>query len=157
MSPVSDSTPKSSAGPVEDVPSPVESNGTRTPTSRKPSRNPWTLFMKMQVGADEAEVRGFFGEHGSGIIRVHYPQSIAGKAQKIAYVEFGDEEAMKAALEGHAETLQGLVPEVKQALDREGGYRGRGGGSRGRFISRGLAAAGLAKSIGGGRNSPQVS
>ena len=37
------------------------------------------------------------------ILRVNYPQNHAGKAQKIAYVEFGDEEAMKAALEGHAE------------------------------------------------------
>lgn len=37
------------------------------------------------------------------IIRVNYPQNHAGKAQKIAYVEFGDEEAMRAALEGHAE------------------------------------------------------
>jgi hypothetical protein len=132
MSPVSDSTPKSSAGPVEDVPSPVESNGTRTPTSRKPSRNPWTLFMKMQVGADEAEVRGFFGEHGGGvrlmnravfiilkysqIIRVHYPQSVPGKAQKIAYVEFGDEEAMKAALEGHAEVGWHLMNQLPKRL-----------------------------------------
>ena len=37
------------------------------------------------------------------IIRVNYPPTQAGKAQKIAYVEFGDEEAMKAALAGHAE------------------------------------------------------
>lgn len=67
ISPVSDSTPKSAAGPVEDVPSPVESNGARTPTSRKPPRNPWTLFMKMQVGADDTKIRSFFGEHESGV------------------------------------------------------------------------------------------
>ena len=117
VSPVSDSAPKSAAGPTEDVPSPAESNGARTPTSRKPARNPWTLFVRIQVGANEAEIREFFGEHGAGvgltscaaftvlkylqIIRVNYPQNHAGKAQKIAYVEFGDEEAMKAALEGH--------------------------------------------------------
>ena len=117
ISPVSDSAPKST-GPIEDVSSPVESNGTRTPTSRKPARNPWTLFMRIQAGANEEEIREFFGEHGAGvglkncvifaklkhfqIIRVNYPQNHAGKAQKIAYVEFGDEEAMKAALEGHA-------------------------------------------------------
>jgi len=119
VSPASDSAQKSTAGPTEDVPSPVGSNGTRTPTSRKPARNPWTLFVRTQVGANEADIREFFGEHGTGvcsmnrvvsailsclqIIRVNYPQNHAGKAQKIAYVEFGDEEAMKAALEGHAE------------------------------------------------------
>lgn len=75
--------------------------------------------MRMQVGANEAEIREFFKEHGAGvgstdrvafnvlrhsqIIRVSYPQNPTGKAQRIAYVEFGDEEAMKAALEGHAE------------------------------------------------------
>lgn len=42
------------------------------------------------------------------------------------------------------QTLHGYQPEVRQAPDREGGFRGRGG-SRGRFISRGLVAAGLAK------------
>lgn len=161
VSPVSDSAPKSTAGPTEDVPSPAESNGAHTPTSRKPSRNPWTLFMRMQVGANEGEIREFFGKNGVGIIRVNYPQSHAGKAQKIAYVEFGDEEAMKAALEGHAETLHDLVPEIKQATDREsreGGFRGRGGpGGRGRFFSRGLAAAGLARPPGVGGSNPQVS
>ena len=119
ISPISDSAHKSAAGPAEDIPSPAESNGTRTPTSQKPSRNPWTLFLRMQIGATEAEIRDFFGEHRAGvgltncmvfimlkrlqIIRVNYPLSHAGKAQKHAYVEFGDEEAMKAALEGHAE------------------------------------------------------
>jgi len=102
----------------------------------------------MQVGANEAEIREFFGQHGVGIIRVNYPQNHAGRVQKIAYVEFGDEEAMREALEGHAETLQGVIPEVKQAADRdshESGFRGRGGpGGRGRFVSRGLVAAGLA-------------
>jgi len=125
ISPVSDSVPKSAAGPTEDISSPAEGNGARTPTSRKPARNPWTLFLRMQVGATETEIREFFGDHGAGvglmnclmstilkqlqIIRVNYPQSHAGKAQKIAYVEFGDEEAMRAALEGHAE-VSGCLP-----------------------------------------------
>lgn len=125
VSPVSDSTPKSTAGRVEDVPSPVENNGTRTPTSRKSSRNPWTLFMKTEVSANETEIRGFFGKYrdkvGSTIrivlailkyqqiIRVNYPQNQHGKAQKIAYVEFEDENTMKAALEGHAEVGVCLV------------------------------------------------
>lgn len=119
ISPVSDSASKPAAGPTEDTLPPAESNGARTPTSRKAARNPWTLFLRMQVGATEAEIREFFGDHEAGvgltnyvmstilkylqIIRVNYPQNHAGKAQKIAYVEFGDEEAMKAALEGHAE------------------------------------------------------
>ena len=194
ISPISDSAPKSGAVPTEDIPSPAESSGTRTPTSRKPARNPWTLFLRMQVGATEEEIREFFGEHGAGvglmhcamfnilkylqIIRVNYALGHAGKAQKIAYVEFGDEETMKAALEGHAEVsgcllgrlarglmllkmLHGVIPEVKQAGDRdsrEGSYRGRGGpGGRGRFLSRNLAAAGLAKLPGSGGNGFQGS
>lgn len=32
-----------------------------------------------------------------------YPNNFAGKQFKMAYVEFGDEEAMKAGLEKHAE------------------------------------------------------
>jgi len=54
-----------------------------------------------------------------------------------------------------------VMPEVKQAMDREnreGGFRGRGGpGGRGRFFSRGLAAAGLAKLPSPGGNSSQGS
>lgn len=34
---------------------------------------------------------------------MNYPNNFAGKNQKIAYVEFGDEEAMKAGMEKHAE------------------------------------------------------
>jgi hypothetical protein len=88
--------------------------------------------------------------------------------RKIAYVEFGDEEAMKAGLEKHDEVcpvhlrllentdcpiLQKLgegVPDVKRA-DNEprnyGGFRGgRGRGFRGGgFAARGLSAAGLAR------------
>lgn len=120
VSPTSDSAPKPTTGPAEDTLSPVESNGMRTPTSRKHSRNPWTLFMRMQVGANEAEIREFYREHGAGIIRVTYPQNHPmGKTQKIAYVEFGDEETMRAALGGHAETLHGVIPDVKQAADRK--------------------------------------
>lgn len=52
--------------------------------------------------------------------------------------------------------MHGVIPEVKQATDRdsrEGGFRGRGGpGGRGRFFSRGLAAAGLARLPGAGGN-----
>lgn len=37
------------------------------------------------------------------ITRVTFPNTIAGRDHKIAYVEFGDEEAMKAGLEKHVE------------------------------------------------------
>ena len=75
----------------------------------------------MTISANEQEIREFFLEAKSGvrscvtsescrlfhfilqIIRVNYPNNFPGKAQKMAYVEFGDEEAMKAALARHAE------------------------------------------------------
>jgi hypothetical protein len=56
----------------------------------------------MTVTANENELREFFGEAKSGIIRVNFPQNFSGRA-KIAYVEFGDEEAMRVGLEKHAE------------------------------------------------------
>ena len=67
ISPISDSAHKSATGPADDIPSPAESNGARTPTSQKPSRNPWTLFLRMQIGATEAEIRDFFGEHNAAV------------------------------------------------------------------------------------------
>ncbi|KIP05805.1 hypothetical protein PHLGIDRAFT_24898 [Phlebiopsis gigantea 11061_1 CR5-6] len=134
----------------------TESTGARTPTSRRPQRNPWTIFMRLNGPAQEHEIRDFFGEAKGGIIRVSYPNNGPGKALRMAYVEFGDEEAMKAGLEKHAEKLNDSIPEVKQATDRETrnaenvgafrggpfggrGMRGRGGG----FAARGFAAAGL--------------
>ncbi|TFK56295.1 hypothetical protein OE88DRAFT_1622507 [Heliocybe sulcata] len=129
----------------------TESTGARTPTSKRPPRNPWTLFVRNANPANEGELREFFGEAKDGIIRVHYPLNFAGKAQKMAFVEFGDEDAMKAALEKRAEKLKDTVPEVKQASDREprdnAGFRGgRGGrGARGGFAARGLSQAGLTR------------
>jgi hypothetical protein len=53
-----------------DLKSPVtESTGVRTPTGRKPARNPWTLFMRMAVASiNEGEVKEFFGEAQSGVM-----------------------------------------------------------------------------------------
>lgn len=127
--------------PVADT----SSTGTRTPTRGKPQRNPWTLFMRMTVSANEAELREYFGDAAAGITRINYPSSFAGRHLKIAYVEFGDEETMKAGLEKRAEKFKDTVPEVMQATDREtreGHGRGRGRG-RGGFVARGFAAAGL--------------
>jgi len=116
----------------------------------------------MSVPATEAELRDFFGDAKAGIIRVNSPQTYPGRA-KIAYVEFGDEEAMRAGLEKHAEKLKDTVPEVKQATPPEerhaggirGGPPGRGRG-RGGFAARGFAAAGLTKpgSKSNGESSP---
>jgi hypothetical protein len=81
------------------------------------------------------------------ITRISYPSSFAGRNQKIAYVEFGDEDAMRAGLEKRAAKLKETIPDVVQATDRETRQaesqgRGRGRG-RGSFVARGFAAAGL--------------
>ncbi|OCH87685.1 hypothetical protein OBBRIDRAFT_781339 [Obba rivulosa] len=133
----------------------TESTGTRTPTSRRPPRNPWTIFMRMSVPANEEEVREFYEEAKAGITRVNYPMNFAGRQQKMCYVEFGDEEAMKAGLARQGEKLKDVVPELKQATDKESrtaenggpqrGFGGRGRGGRGGFAARGFAAAGLTK------------
>jgi hypothetical protein len=95
------------------------STGTGTPTSKRSTRNPWTLFLRIPAGtststpegtstpggggADEPAIRAFFGAAAGGIVRVNYPSSFAGREKRVAYVEFGDEEAMMAGLAGHAE------------------------------------------------------
>ncbi|KAF5321479.1 hypothetical protein D9619_001120 [Psilocybe cf. subviscida] len=132
------------------------STGARTPKTGKPPRHPWTIFMRMPatVQAVEGEIRDFFGDAKDGITKVNLPHAFAGKP-KLAYIEFGDEEAMKAGLEKHAETFKDTTPEVKQATDREsrgeGPFRGFGGRGRGRggpgggYAARGLSAAGLTR------------
>lgn len=45
----------------------TESTGARTPTSRRPQRNPWTIFMRLQTPAQENEIREFFGEAKEGV------------------------------------------------------------------------------------------
>jgi hypothetical protein len=108
---------------ADQLKSPTESvsTGVRTPTTRRPNRNPWTIFMRMSVPANEAEVREFFAEAKEGvstasiltllktlivfaqITRIKYPGTAPGRAQKIVYIEFGDEKAMRDGLEKHAE------------------------------------------------------
>lgn len=61
--------------PREELKSPVTdagSGGLRTPKLSRPPRNPWTIFMRMQVQATEPEVREFFGEAASGVC-LHFP------------------------------------------------------------------------------------
>ena len=149
------------------------STGARTPKTNKPPRNPHTLFMRFSAtllpGPNEADIRTFFGSAAAGITKVNLPHPFGGKP-RLAYVEFGDEESLKKALEGHETTLGGTTPEVKLAVEREQrqggatgeggqqGFGGRGFGGRGRgrggggggFAARGLSAAGLTRGRGGG-------
>ncbi|KAF8164921.1 hypothetical protein B0H34DRAFT_649712 [Crassisporium funariophilum] len=146
---------------ADDAKSPVEgSGGARTPKTGKPPRHPWTIFMRMlpHLQVTEGDIREFFGDAKNGITRVNMPHPYAGKA-RLAYIEFGDEEAMKAGLEKHAESFKDTVPDVKQATDREsrgeppstrGFPRGRGGRGGGGYAARGFAAAGLTRGQGHG-------
>ncbi|KAF5349334.1 hypothetical protein D9758_011757 [Tetrapyrgos nigripes] len=159
------------------------SGGVRTPKSGKPPRNPWTIFMRLAVSTTEEDLKQYFSEVKDQIVKVSFPSSTtAGRAQKLVYVEFGDEEGMRKGLEvGSVESgkkLNGETPQqVIQAMDkserekergdgqsnqrdgnfgtfsRRGGGRGRGGHGGG-FASRGLAAAGLTR---GGRSGSNAS
>ena len=85
-------TPRSASTPVltesagvqesvqrgEEVKSPVTpdgagSTGMRTPKTGRPPRNPWTIFMRMQVPATETELREFFGEAKNGVSLNNFP------------------------------------------------------------------------------------
>ncbi|KAJ3755413.1 hypothetical protein EV360DRAFT_49803 [Lentinula raphanica] len=143
--------------PVEQIKSPASATGTlsagaRTPKSAKPPRNPWTIFMRMNVPTNEADLRAFYAE---GVTKVYFPTTTgAGRAQKLAYVEFGDEATMKRGLErtGQVNHPNLLILYATNGRERSGSSHGRGrgrGGGGGGFVSRGLAAAGLTR--GGGR------
>jgi hypothetical protein len=56
--------PGSDAGPVSPR---TDSTGIHTPTSRKPSRNPWTIFVRLPNLTNETELREFFGEAKEGV------------------------------------------------------------------------------------------
>ncbi|KAJ7584685.1 hypothetical protein C8J56DRAFT_789589 [Mycena floridula] len=153
------SAPGSSKPDLDELKSPGTdggSGGARTPRGTKPARNPWTIFMRMNVAPTEGEIRDFFADAKAGITKINLPPPFAGRPQRVAYVEFGDEEAMRAALSKHAEKLKDQVPEVMQATDkgdRDGAShrgRGRGGGRGGGFAARGLSAAGLVSKGRGG-------
>lgn len=99
-------------------------------------------------------------------VKIPYVNHGPNKSQRhIAYVEFGDEEAMKAALASKGEVctlfssytflftplqkLRDTTPHVSVADEnREPGGGGRGRG-RGGFAMRGLAAAGLGRQSSG--------
>ncbi|KAM6495516.1 Ser/Thr protein phosphatase [Amanita muscaria] len=137
---------------AEESKSPTESMGVRTPKTNRPPRHPWTIFMRLsnQITVNEGDIKEFFGEAQGGITRVTIPTPYPGKPNKVAFVEFGDEDAMKNGLEKHAEKLKDTIPEVKQASDKESrtdhhSLRGPRGGRRGGYVARGLSAAGLTR------------
>ncbi|KAJ7645955.1 Ser/Thr protein phosphatase [Mycena polygramma] len=141
----------------DELKSPV-TDGVRTPKTGRAPRNPWTIFMKMSasISVVDADIKEFFGDAKGGITKITLPPPFAGRPQRLGYIEFGDEEAMRAGLEKHLPKIKDTVPEVKQATDREsrgeaphrggGGLgRGRGGRGGGGFAARGFAAAGLTR------------
>ncbi|KZO93752.1 hypothetical protein CALVIDRAFT_539661 [Calocera viscosa TUFC12733] len=173
----STSAPETAASPAPpDAASPgpgkdgASSAGGRTPTTRRPPRNPYTLFMNKinDLPVTEAEIRDFFGEAKSGITFVKIPVHHHTRQQKgFAYVEFGDEDAMKAGLEKHVEKLKTSTPRVVVAEHREpvendgptpppvsrggGPFRGAGRGGRGGFVRNTVAAAAAAAAGPAGR------
>ncbi len=56
--------PGSDGGPLSPR---TDSTGARTPTSRKQSRNPWTLFIRLPNTTTETVLRDFFGEAKNGV------------------------------------------------------------------------------------------
>jgi len=91
----------------EEMKSPTtDSTGARTPTSKRPQRHPWTLFVKLTQQSTEAEVKSFFGGEAAGVTKVSYIANRGSphhRARPFAYVEFGDAETMKAGLEKDGE------------------------------------------------------
>ncbi|KAF7290062.1 DUF2433 domain-containing protein [Mycena chlorophos] len=167
---------KSPADAADDLKSPVTDGvggGARTPKTNRPSRNPWTIFMKWPtaVTLTDADIREFFGEAAGAITKINLPPPFANRPTRLGYIEFGDEEAMRAGLDKHVLKIKDVVPEVKQALDKEqrmgggnqnnaeggapnaggpqnrggGPGRGRGGRGGGGFAARGFAMAGLTR------------
>ncbi|KAJ7099332.1 Ser/Thr protein phosphatase [Mycena belliarum] len=131
------------ADAARDLKSPTD--GARTPKSGRPTRNPWTIFMKMtaSVAVTDADVREFFGEAKGGITKITLPPPFAGRPQRLGYIEFGDEEAMRAGLEKHLPKIKDIVPEVKQATERvDAPHRGGGPGGPGRGRGRGGGGGG---------------
>ncbi|KAF8306250.1 hypothetical protein DL93DRAFT_2232656 [Clavulina sp. PMI_390] len=139
--------PSASAGRA-DLVSPTDSTGARTPLTARPKRNPWTLFVNsLPVPVTEDEIRDFFGPSASNITHIKIPINFHSKQQKaVAFVEFGDKDAMDEALAKHNETIGETHPKVAIATDNtespkpagrgsgrggRGGYRGGFGATRG--------------------------
>ncbi|KAJ7935396.1 Ser/Thr protein phosphatase [Mycena leptocephala] len=148
----STSTPDTGAKSLEgdELKSPV-TDGVRTPKTGRAPRNPWTIFMKMSasISVADADIKEFFGDAKGGITKITLPPPFAGRPQRLGYIEFGDEEAMRAGLEKHLPKIKDTVPESRGEAPHRGGpgrgRGGRGGGGGGGYAARGFAAAGLTR------------
>lgn len=75
------------------------------------------MRMKGDNGANEEQLKEWYGDAAQDIAKIFYPSTFAGRAQKLCFLEFPDEDSMKKALEVGKENkeLNGGVPEIKQA------------------------------------------
>lgn len=64
---------------MEELKSPAESTGVRTPKTNRPPRHPWTIFMRMsnQITITEGDIKEFFQEVRDGVsIVASVPHSV---------------------------------------------------------------------------------
>lgn len=65
------STSAGRSGP-QDLTSPTDSTGARTPLTARPKRNPWTLFVnQLPVPVSEDEIRTFFGSAATNVRTIY--------------------------------------------------------------------------------------
>jgi len=143
----------------------TDSTGGRTPVTSRPRRNPYTLFLNhLPIPVTDDEIKDFFGTAKTGITSIKLPVNHFSRQQKaVAFVEFGDKEAMEEGLTKHLEKLKDVIPKVAIAEDRSGGdgdlggrggrpFRGAGRGGRGGYARNGVVAA--TQAAAGGRGKP---
>ncbi|QRV87206.1 hypothetical protein RhiJN_15224 [Ceratobasidium sp. AG-Ba] len=117
------------------------STGAQTPPTG-PRRHPWTLFVRgLPIPTSEDELKELFGESASGITNIKIPLDHNQQHQPqrgFAYVEFTDEDTMRAGLEKHGESIRDSKPTVEisnptnpSSFRGRGGAPGRGGRGRG--------------------------
>lgn len=90
----------------------TDSTGTRTPTSKRPQRHPWTLFVKLPQQSTEADVKEFFGGEAAGVTKVTFLPNRGSphhRARPFVYVEFGDDATMRAGLQKNDEVSPPLI------------------------------------------------
>lgn len=62
---------------MEELKSPAESAGVRTPKTNRPPRHPWTIFMRMsnQITITESDIKEFFQEVRDGVSTATVPMA----------------------------------------------------------------------------------
>ncbi|KAG9090459.1 hypothetical protein FS749_000516, partial [Ceratobasidium sp. UAMH 11750] len=130
------------------------------PTS--PRRHPWTLYIRpLPIPVAESELREFFGEAAEGITGIKIPTDFKQPNQPqrgFGYVEFIDEEAMRAGLEKHHESIREtkLNVEISNPIEHSGSFRGLGGPGQGGSGSGRGRGGGAKWGSGAGRNVMQA-